>query len=181
MTEGFLNIYHFIVSATDEGVYMTQWQNVKLIFSAEGFYQQSETDKVEAFSFSKKTVEIAPVVWWTGRYQTSAGTGSSIQNTEKTAATLTLRCTISLSVSGLSPYSSSPGQLVLCPLCNIFCPYSVSEHPFCCCHVCYWLNLPFLNPTVEFEREREKTQPHTYTKWQKRAQTHVSSRFIRSH
>lgn len=87
---------------------------MKLIFSAEGFYQQSETDKVEAFSFSKKTVEIAPVVWWTGRYQTSAGTGSSIQNTEKTAATLTLRCTISLSLLGLSPYSSSPGQLVLC-------------------------------------------------------------------
>lgn len=65
-------------------LWLQYWSQLQLVSSAASFFPLSETDKVDTFSFSKNTVEIAPLDCGTHRYQTATGTGSSIHNTDKT-------------------------------------------------------------------------------------------------
>lgn len=170
-------------------LWLQYWSQLQLVSSAASFFPLSETDKVDTFSFSKNTVEIAPLDCGTHRYQTATGTGSSIHNTDKTVDIHTHKHT---HFSYLS--LPCPAYLYIPALLGFFCIVFLfnlpSRHP-----LILWLSLHFvtvssliawillLTPALEFESERNKhshihTQSHMVLECTHKKCTHTRERQV---
>lgn len=139
--------------------------NCKAYLGKVSFFPQSEADKVDTFSFSKNTFEIALLDCGTSRYQTAAGTGPPyVVQTKVWRQMHTF--SVCLFPSAYHSIPALPGCFCIVFVFKLIClpddlSFSVWASILSLSHL---LPLLILTPTLRFESERNKlTSRHTVT------------------